>query len=211
MLKNYFYLGLQYIITIGFCFNLAAQSYESNRYQTIPSNTSQKARSSAYEQQRPYKRKLSRKEAIAQMDSRDQDINRRAHRMGDWDYKSNWRYDRKAFYSGETQQQANREEHPYGPPGIGYDGDREYQNYWNNRNERNERNERNQDYQRNPNSFDSSSGYSLDHPSGNRYRSQMDHSSFGNSSTQAYQFLQGTHHAIPPSRVNPNHSSHTNY
>ena len=47
-------------------------------------------------------------------------------RMGDWDFRENWRYNRDAFYRGETQQQAYREEHPYGPAGIGYDADINY-------------------------------------------------------------------------------------
>lgn len=47
-------------------------------------------------------------------------------RMGDWDFRGNWRYNRDAFYRGETQQQAYREEHPYGPGGIGYDADVNY-------------------------------------------------------------------------------------
>ena len=47
-------------------------------------------------------------------------------RMGDWDFRENWRYNRDAFYRGETQPQAYREEHPYGPGGIGYDADVNY-------------------------------------------------------------------------------------
>lgn len=47
-------------------------------------------------------------------------------RMGDWDFHENWRYNRDAFYRGETQPEAYREEHPYGPGGIGYDADVNY-------------------------------------------------------------------------------------
>jgi hypothetical protein len=44
-------------------------------------------------------------------------------RMGDWDYRENWRYERDAYYGGKTQPQAYREDHPYGPGGIGFDPD----------------------------------------------------------------------------------------
>lgn len=47
-------------------------------------------------------------------------------RMGDWDFHENWRYNRDAFYRGESQPEAYREEHPYGPGGIGYDADVNY-------------------------------------------------------------------------------------
>lgn len=47
-------------------------------------------------------------------------------RMGNWDFHENWRYNRDAFYSGKTQPEAYREEHPYGPGGIGYDADVNY-------------------------------------------------------------------------------------
>ncbi len=55
------------------------------------------------------------------IDERDEDIDSRAYRRGDWDYKQNWRYDRHAYYKGKTQPEAYEEEHPYGPAGIGYD------------------------------------------------------------------------------------------
>lgn len=45
------------------------------------------------------------------------------YRLGDWDYHQNWRYDQGAFLRGETQPQYYRERHPYGLPGIGFDGD----------------------------------------------------------------------------------------
>ena len=48
-------------------------------------------------------------------------------RMGDWDFKENWRYNRDAFFSGKSQQEALREDHPYGPGGIGYDADLNYE------------------------------------------------------------------------------------
>jgi hypothetical protein len=77
-------------------------------------------------------------------------------RMGNWDYKENWRYDRDAFYRGESQSQAYKEEHPYGPEGIGYDADLNYQ-----RNLRRYRQLRRQHSSRNipPNQFQDPSNY----------------------------------------------------
>lgn len=45
----------------------------------------------------------------------------------DWDYQESWRNDKKAYFSGETQPQAWRNAHPYGPGGIGYDAAPGYQ------------------------------------------------------------------------------------
>lgn len=64
--------------------------------------------------------------AMETANERDADIHSRANRMGDWDNKADWRYDRQKFYQGETQPQAYREEHPYGPPGIGYNAGDEF-------------------------------------------------------------------------------------
>lgn len=50
----------------------------------------------------------------------DRTLYERNLRLGDWDYKENWRYDKQAYYNGETQNQAYDEEHP-GLRGIGYD------------------------------------------------------------------------------------------
>lgn len=47
-------------------------------------------------------------------------------RMGDWDYRENWQFHRKDFFRGETQPEAYRRHHPYGPGGIGYDADEDY-------------------------------------------------------------------------------------
>jgi hypothetical protein len=66
------------------------------------------------------------REEIAYMDERDADIHERANRKGDWDYKQNWRYDRKAFYRGETQGEAYDREHPDGSGGPGLDRDTEF-------------------------------------------------------------------------------------
>ena len=66
------------------------------------------------------------REEIAYMDERDYDIHHRANRRGDWGYKQNWRYDREAFYRGETQGEAYDREHPDSAGGIGMDPDPEY-------------------------------------------------------------------------------------
>ena len=47
-------------------------------------------------------------------------------RRGDWDNYQNWQYDRDAYFKGETQGEAYRKEHPFGPGGIGYDPDENY-------------------------------------------------------------------------------------
>jgi hypothetical protein len=47
-------------------------------------------------------------------------------RRGDWDNYQNWQYDRDAYFKGETQGEAYRKEHPFGPGGIGYDADENY-------------------------------------------------------------------------------------
>lgn len=67
------------------------------------------------------------REEIAQADSVTPPYPRDGHfRMGNWDYHENWRYNRDAFYRGESQPEAYREDHPYGPGGIGYDADINY-------------------------------------------------------------------------------------
>ncbi len=47
-------------------------------------------------------------------------------RRGDWDNYQNWHYDRDAYFRGETQGEAYRREHPFGPAGVGYDADENY-------------------------------------------------------------------------------------
>lgn len=49
--------------------------------------------------------------------------------MTDWGYKESWRYELKAFFKGETQPEAYRSWHPYGPPGIGYNAAPGYYEY----------------------------------------------------------------------------------
>lgn len=66
------------------------------------------------------------REEIVEMDERDEDIHQRANRRGDWSFKQNWRYDRKAFYNGETQPEAYNREHSEGLGGIGFDSDNEF-------------------------------------------------------------------------------------
>jgi len=66
------------------------------------------------------------REEIAYVDERDIDIHERADRKGDWNYRQNWRYDRQAFYSGETQADAYDREHPDGVGGPGLDADTEF-------------------------------------------------------------------------------------
>ena len=39
----------------------------------------------------------------------------------EWEDQQNWRYDRKAYLNGETQNKFYRGEHPNGKGGIGYD------------------------------------------------------------------------------------------
>ena len=51
---------------------------------------------------------------------------RNANLPPDWDYKENWRSNREAYFRGETESQAIRNELPYGPGGIGYDADPGY-------------------------------------------------------------------------------------
>ncbi len=69
------------------------------------------------------------REEIAQGDFHEHYNARHPLRMGDWDYHENWQYSRHAFFEGDTQPQAYRRTHPYGPAGIGYDADEDYLAY----------------------------------------------------------------------------------
>ena len=94
--------------------------YNSNRPQQWqqPSNGQSSTRQSTEQQgmnQQP----------VAYEDARDIDIHDRANRNGNWDYKENWRYNREAFYRGETQPEAYDEEHPQGTKIPGIDPDPE--------------------------------------------------------------------------------------
>lgn len=76
--------------------------------------------------QAPQQRQATGREEIAYMDERDIDIHERADRKGDWNYRQNWRYDRQAFYRGETQGDAYNREHPEASGGPGFDKDTEF-------------------------------------------------------------------------------------
>jgi len=130
MLRRYVAAPLLYIFLGGMC--LSFSSGNSNNDHSSPSSgkTPQKVKPGISDDNtsnsQKTKRQASGREEIAYMDERGEDIHRRANRMGDWDYRQNWRYDREAFYKGETQAEAVEEEYPYGTGGIGYDPDKDY-------------------------------------------------------------------------------------
>lgn len=116
------------LILGGMCLSLTPgdnhnnSNRSSNRY---PENMRPGVSEENNESQRPRDRATGREE-IAYLDELDEDIHHRANRKGDWDYKQNWRYDRKAFYKGETQGEAYDREHADGVGGPGMDPDTEY-------------------------------------------------------------------------------------
>lgn len=134
MIKRYFSTPFFCLCLAGSLLSLS-NGYRDNRYnQENVDNQSRDNRppsrpgiSDDSQQQNPPQRQLTRKEKLAQLDERDQDIDSRAYRRGSWDYKQNWRYDREAFYRGDTQPKAYRDEHPEGRGGIGYEPDYNYQ------------------------------------------------------------------------------------
>lgn len=106
----------------------------------------------------------------------------------DWDYKEGWRYDREAYFRGETQAEAYRRHHPYGPGGIGYDpaegyernlerimheknskgaGNSQYSNSRQNDNQLAERNSLNHQAYSNSNQGRSNQAYGRDNPINN--------------------------------------------
>lgn len=100
------------------CVSMAPGNQSNNPSGSQPQGASYREES----QQRRYEQ-----EEIAQGNPIDRgNIEKGYFRMGDWDNKENWRYNRDEFYKGETQAQAYRENHPYGPGGVGYDGDENY-------------------------------------------------------------------------------------
>lgn len=125
MLKHYVAAPFLCIFLGGICLSLSP-GYNSNNTSRYPQNVKPGISddSSGYQQSRNHQ--ASEREKIVYMDERDQDIHRRANRMGDWNYRQNWRYDRKAFYKGDTQGEAYEEEHPEGTGGIGIDPDIEF-------------------------------------------------------------------------------------
>jgi hypothetical protein len=124
MLQRIFINPLMFMILGGFCLSLSpGDKGDNNRSSNHPSVQGVKPGISddSSQSKRSNNRRATREE-IAQAErgpyARDGHF-----RMGDWDYRENWRYERDAFYRGETQPQAYREDHPYGPGGIGFDPD----------------------------------------------------------------------------------------
>ena len=109
-------------------------------------NNTSKNPSEVYRPQRIDSSKETGREEVAYIDERDQDIHQRAQRMGDWEHKENWRYNRSAFYAGENQPDPyNEQDVPYSG-GIGRDRDDDYvrmmQGYYESTGQRNQPNER---------------------------------------------------------------------
>jgi hypothetical protein len=86
-----------------------------------PGVSGEPSRSDQYQGQRSDRREIAQGNPIDKGN-----VEKGFFRMGDWDNKENWRYNRDEFYRGESQPQAYRENHPYGPGGVGYDGDENY-------------------------------------------------------------------------------------
>lgn len=134
MIKRYLAIFVSGVFLGGIClsatpgYNGYNENPSSPRY---PRNVKPGVSDNSYDSQqsqqsqREPQRQLTGREEIAYMDERDEDIHHRAYRQGDWDFKSNWRYDRKAFYRGETQGEAYEDEHDPYKGGIGMDPDRE--------------------------------------------------------------------------------------
>lgn len=121
MLKRYLATPFLFLVLGGICLSL---SPAYNRFHT-PQYVRSSASDDFYHSDSPRNQATGREE-IVYMDERDMDMHHRANRMGDWSYKQNWRYDREAFYNGETQAEAYRKEHPSSMGGIGMDPDPEY-------------------------------------------------------------------------------------
>lgn len=127
MLKRYMQPMLGLIL--GGVFLSLTPGYSNSNSNRSSSNYSQSVKPGVpnedYESQQS-RENASGREEIAYVDERDIDIHQRANRRGDWGYKQNWRYDRKAFYKGETQGEAYDRENPDGVGGPGMDPDNEY-------------------------------------------------------------------------------------
>ncbi len=100
---------------------LSFNSYANNSY---PNQGDRQAQTVTEKSQRT--RSATGQEEVAYMDERGKDIHHRANRQGDWGYRQNWRYDRDAFYKGETQGEAYDIEHPEGVGGPGMNVDKDY-------------------------------------------------------------------------------------
>jgi hypothetical protein len=128
MLKRYMRPVLSLVLG-GLCLGFIPGYNNTNRsnssYYSYPQNQRSGLSDDSYQPQQ-YRDPAKGKEEIAYLDERDADIHHRAYRQGDWNYKQNWRYDRKAFYGGETQGEAYDREHPDGIGGPGMDPDYEY-------------------------------------------------------------------------------------
>lgn len=126
MLLRIFAKPLMFFILGGACLSLSP-GYDNSRSPNRPSVHGVKPGISddSQQNQRPDDRGGSREE-IAQADIDPPYPQSGNFRMGDWDFRENWRYNRDAFYSGQSQPEAYRDEHPYGPQGIGYDADVNY-------------------------------------------------------------------------------------
>lgn len=116
-----------FFILGAMCLSLTPGYNNANRNSsyTYPENGKPGVSDGYEELGRPIREATGREE-IAYMDERDRDIHQRADRKGDWGYKQNWRYDREAFYRGETQGEAYDKEHPDGIGGPGMEPDTEY-------------------------------------------------------------------------------------
>lgn len=124
MLKRYFAMPLLGVFLGGILLS-ASSGYNNNSSYNRPENVRPGVSDdSDHPPQSGYQG--SGREEIAYLDERDEDIHERANRKGDWGYKQNWRYDRKAFYKGETQGEAYDIEHPDSAGGVGMDPDTEY-------------------------------------------------------------------------------------
>lgn len=102
-----------------------AYSINSSSNQEAPRKTRPGISGDVHESSAP-NTQSTRQKKMAYMDERDQDIHHRANRRGEWGYKQNYRYDREAFYKGETQGEAYDLENPDSAGGIGMDPDVEY-------------------------------------------------------------------------------------
>lgn len=124
MFKNSLLLSLSLVLG---GISLEAAPQEGGSYRGYPSYTPSKTGGDHHNELYEGKRQATGREEIAYEDARDQDIHSRANRKGDWDYHQNWRYNREAFYRGETQGEAYLNEHSEGSGGPGMYPDKEYQ------------------------------------------------------------------------------------
>jgi|GEM_PF-3310194 len=109
---------LLYVVLGAMCFSFSS----SDR----PSFAQKPGISDEASHSQPYGNPATVRKEMADLDEPPEEIHQGVKRMGDWNDRENWRYDRKAFFKGETQGEAYEEEHRYGPEGIGYDGDADY-------------------------------------------------------------------------------------